>query len=70
MLYTLGRTLWELWIDDIPPEEETQEASEGFPLLIRSLVDKCCLDGPFKTITEVEEAYLSALRAMVLVSTL
>jgi serine/threonine protein kinase len=64
MLYTLGRTLWELWIDDIPAVEETKEAPDGFPSLIRSLVDNCCLGGSFKTVAEVKEAYWSALRAM------
>ena len=61
MLYTLGRTLWELWLDDIPPEEETKEAPDDFPSLIRSLVDNCCLSGRFKTVTEVKEAYWSDL---------
>ena len=65
MLYTLGRTLWELWIDDTPPIEETKEAPDSFPSLIRSLIDNCCLSGSFKTVTEVKEAYWFALREMV-----
>jgi hypothetical protein len=61
MLYTLGRTLWELWIDDVPPDEETKEAPDSFPSLIRSLVNDCCLGGQFKTVAEVKETYWSAL---------
>lgn len=69
MLYTLGRTIWELWIDDVPPDEETTGAPAHFPSVIRSLVDNCCLGGTFKTVREVEKAYSSRLRAGVGVST-
>jgi hypothetical protein len=63
MLYTLGRTLWGLWIDDFPPEEEAKEAPDT--LLIRALVDNCCLGSQFKTVIEVKEAYFSSLLEMV-----
>lgn len=31
MLYTLGKTVWELWIDDVPPE--TEEVPDTLQLL-------------------------------------
>ena len=61
MLYTLGRTLWELWIDDIPPDDETKEAPDTLPPLIHTFVNDCCLGVRFKTIAEAREAYFERL---------
>lgn len=62
MLYTLGRTVWELWLDDAPPDDEKEAAPARFPPLIRSLVDECCLRKPFRSVAEVRDAYVDKLR--------
>ena len=63
MLYTLGRTVWELWIDDVPPEDEKAKAPNTLLPLIRSLVDECCGGIQFESVTEVKEHYHDRLLA-------
>lgn len=64
MLYTLGRTIWELWIDDVPPDDETKEAPNTLPPLIRTIINDCCRGVRFKTISEAKEAYFEKLLAV------
>lgn len=64
MVYTLGRTLWELWMDDIPPVDENEEAPGSLPVIIQKLVKECCLEKQFKSVAEVKEVYFSVLVAL------
>jgi serine/threonine protein kinase len=61
MLYTLGRTIWELWIDDIPPDDKMEEAPDDIPPLIRALINDCCRGVRFKTVTEAKDVYFQQL---------
>ena len=64
MLYTIGRTVWELWIDDVPPENENEEAPSSLSILVRSLINDCCVGGMlFKSVAEVKEYYFDRLLA-------
>lgn len=60
--YTLGRTVWELWIDDAPSDEEEEAAPARFPPLIQRLINECCLHKPFGSVAEVKNAYFDTLR--------
>ena len=62
MLYTLGRTVWELWIDDVPPEDQSEKPPDSLPPLICSLITGCC-KGRFKTVQEVSDYYFEKLVA-------
>ena len=61
MLYTLGRTFWELWIDDVPPHDESEKAPNSLPPLIRGLINDCCSDTRFKTVGEAKDYYFERL---------
>ena len=63
MLYTLGRTVWELWIDDVPPGDRSEKAPDSLPLVICGLINDCCSGTRFKTVGEVKEQYLEKLVA-------
>jgi len=55
MLYTLGRTVWEFWIDDVPPGDRSEKAPDSLPLVICGLINACCNSTRFKTVGEVKE---------------
>jgi hypothetical protein len=50
-LYILGKTLQELWINDVP----TGEIPDTIPASIRALVKSCCEDRTYRTVAELAE---------------
>ena len=61
MLYTLGRTLWELWIDDVPPADPSEKAPDFLPPLICHLINDCCIGTRFNTVGEAKNYYFEKL---------
>lgn len=55
MLYILGKTIWELWIENYPIHH-----MEIIPEPFQSLVKDCCIKRPFNSIKELRCAYPSA----------
>jgi len=63
MLDILGRTILELWTDEILPDHSKVEVRLDLPPLIRELVTDCCLGSRFETIADAKEAYFIQLLA-------
>jgi hypothetical protein len=61
MLCTLGRTVWELWIDNVPLVDECEEAPAALLPLLYILIDECCQGTRFKTVAEVKVTYFDRL---------
>jgi serine/threonine protein kinase len=51
-LYILGKTLQELWTNDVP----TGDMPDTIPASIRSLIQSCCKDRTYSTVAELAEA--------------
>jgi hypothetical protein len=52
-LYILGKTLWQLWINDIP----TNVLPDGIPDPPRSIIYDCCVARKFNSIAEMQQAW-------------
>ena len=52
-IYILGKTLWQLWTNDIP----ARELPDSIPEPARNIINDCCVNRIFGSIRELQDSY-------------